>query len=338
MSETKIRAPFQFVPFSTKVLIPYRSADELPRHDAILPNLKSGEIHISLRAETPIFVSDGKRYPDNIQRFFRGANGKRMIPGSTLRGLLRENMQILGFGVIRPGEDLEDYQIYYREMAGARTGSAGPLKERYRNTLDVNVGKTPDGTPYSEPKNVRIGWLKREDSADGKPSYCIYPALGELIRVPRSHADVLQFGEGDARLVSVSYTEANGRAVRIAPRGRETQENMRPGTLLYTGRPVAKPNCLYLFPEMDAVSTTAEKISDDDILSYQADLEQRRNSLPKDRASFWELPARDGESKPVFYLHTEGHIYFGMSRFPRIATRIPSPRDCTKAIESGSSS
>ena len=318
MSETKIRAPFQFVPFCTKVLIPYRSADELPRHDAILPNLKSGEIHISLRAETPVFVSDGRQYPDNVQRFFRGANGKRMIPGSTLRGLLRENMQILGFGVIRPGEDLEDYQIYYREIAGTSVGSAGSLKKKYHNVLGVNVCKAPGGSSYSEPKNVRIGWLKREDSAEGKPSYSIYPALGELIRVPRSHSDVLQFGEGDARLVSVSYTEANGRAVRIAPRGRETQETMRPGTLLYTGRPVSHPNCLYLFPEMDAASATAEKVSDDDILSYQADLEQRRNSLPKDRVSFWELPARDGESKPVFYLHAEGHIYFGMSRFPRI--------------------
>ena len=34
---------------------------------------------------------------------FPGSDGKYQIPGSTVRGMVRENMQILGYGLVRPG-------------------------------------------------------------------------------------------------------------------------------------------------------------------------------------------------------------------------------------------
>ena len=57
------------------------------------------------------------------------------------------------------------------------------------------------------------------------------------------------------------------------------------------------------------------ELSDQDVLSYQEDWENRKNVLG--RANFWALP-RAGEEKPVFYLRHEGHTYFGMSLFLRI--------------------
>ena len=103
MADKRVRAPYNFVPFSNRVLLPYQDVSELPRHDEIRPDLKSGEIHVTLCADTPVFVSDGNK---DAPHFFRGANGKYMIPGSTVRGMLRENMQILGYGLVIPGEDL----------------------------------------------------------------------------------------------------------------------------------------------------------------------------------------------------------------------------------------
>lgn len=88
------RAPYNFVPFSDTIITRYKSTADLPSHDEIEPNLKSGEIHITMTAETEIYISDGT--PE--AHFFRGANGKQMIPGSSVRGMIRNNMYILGFG------------------------------------------------------------------------------------------------------------------------------------------------------------------------------------------------------------------------------------------------
>ncbi|OUQ24008.1 hypothetical protein B5E80_08270 [Flavonifractor sp. An135] len=99
MEGNKARAPYNFVPFSEKLLIRYETPGELPRHDRIDPALHSGEIQVELKAETPVFVSDGQPDP----HFFRGPDGTYQIPGSTVRGLVRENMQILGFVLVRPG-------------------------------------------------------------------------------------------------------------------------------------------------------------------------------------------------------------------------------------------
>ena len=99
MEGNKARAPYNFVPFSEKLLIRYENLGELPRHDRIDPALHSGEIQVELKAEPPVFVSDGQPDP----HFFRGPDGTYQIPGSTVRGLVRENMQILGFVLVRPG-------------------------------------------------------------------------------------------------------------------------------------------------------------------------------------------------------------------------------------------
>ena len=131
MAENTVHAPYNFVPFSEKLLIRYESLTELPRHDRIDPALKSGEIQVELRAGTPVFVSDGQQDP----HFFRGPDGTYQIPGSTVRGLVRENMQILGYGLVRPGEDLDDVQIYFRAIADAQKSVAGPLKTYYRTAL-----------------------------------------------------------------------------------------------------------------------------------------------------------------------------------------------------------
>lgn len=312
MEGNKVRAPYNFVPFSDKLLIRYESLEELPRHDRIDPALKSGEIQVELKAETPVFVSDGQ--PD--AHFFRGPDGTYQIPGSTVRGLVRENMQILGFGLVRPGEDLDDVQIYFREMAAARGSTGGALKEYYQGALDIRSGRTPSGKTFTTPRNVQGGYLYREGGA-----YYIRPVRGEVLRVSRSHPDVGQFGTGDARTVPVSYQAADGAVKRLAPAGKP---GMAQGELLFTGRPVGRvSNHLYLFPAADEEAEPIPVEKDGDVLSYQMDLEGRSNSLKAYYdVNFWALP-KEGERKAVFYIRYEEHTYFGRSRFLRIGYRYP---------------
>ena len=101
--ENTVRAPYNFVPFTERQpFMRYTDVSKLPAHDELCADLLTGEIHLTLTAETPVFVSDGQENAD----FFRGANGNYMIPGSTIRGMVRENMQILGDGLVLKDEDL----------------------------------------------------------------------------------------------------------------------------------------------------------------------------------------------------------------------------------------
>ena len=322
MSEKKpVHAPYNFVPFSGKVQQPYESVTELPRHDCFDPQRKTGEICLTMTAETPVFISDGdEKYP----HFFRGANGSFMIPGSSVRGMVRENMQILGFGLVKPGEDLEDYQIYFREMAAAHGTNAESLKKYYQTALGTETKRSESGKTYTIPQRVQSGYIRREGN-----EYCIYPTQAPYLRVSRKHPDVQQFNSGvpkadNARAVPVLYRAEGGRVKQIRAAKGEERGGLETGTLLFTGKSVgARPNHLYLFPEAD---WTAEPVilSKEDELSYREDWEKRRNNL---RAyydpEFWMLPERQGEFKPVFYLSYEGHIYCGMSLFLRIGYRFP---------------
>lgn len=311
---SRVHAPYNFAPFSNKILFPYAGLEEMPGHDTLRKELKSGEIQVTLRAETPVFVSDGNKEDPH---FFRGTNGKHMLPGSTVRGLIRENMQILGFGLIRPDEDLEDYQIYFREMAAAHGSVGGALKAYYVDALDIKSQKSSKtGKTFTIPQAVSSGYLHCENG-----DYFIRPTVEPFLRVSRKHPDIQTFGDGPARVVPVTYRAADGVVKQILPADRGAP-GMRKGMLLYTGRPVGKPNHLYLFPEED-LEAMPISIPQEDVLSYLADLEARANSMKAYYSiRFWELP-EEGESKPVFFMRRERHLYFGMSLFLRIGYQYP---------------
>jgi len=311
------KAPYNFVPFSGKILARYETVADLPRHDEIDPTLKTGEIHVTMTAQTPVFVSDGNRINQNGKaepdpHFFRTAEGKYAIPGSTVRGMVRGNMRILGFGLIRPGEDLEDTRIYFREMAAASKSTGDELKAYYRTALGVESAQSDSGKTYSIPGKVCAGYLKRVGD-----SYFIQPVKGTYLRVLRSHPDAVKIGAGAASAVQIVYTAA-GDTVGEMRRSEKAVPGMQQGYLLTTGSPVGKtPNHLYVFPEKDG-EAEAERVPEKDVISYRADWESRRNSLKAYYdPGFWALP-EEGEEKPVFYARHDGHLYFGMSLFLRI--------------------
>lgn len=107
MRDNQIHAPYNFVSFPNKVIRRYARPEDVPRQDRWDEDLLSGEIAVTLTARTPVFLSDGAK--DDRGRgdrhFVRDAGGRCVIPGSSLRGLVRENMQILGCGLVRPSVD-----------------------------------------------------------------------------------------------------------------------------------------------------------------------------------------------------------------------------------------
>ena len=290
--ENTVRAPYNFVPFTDrKPFMRYDDVSQLPAHDELRADLLTGEIHLTLTAETPVFVSDGQKNAD----FFRGANGNYMIPGSTIRGMARENMQILGDGLVLKYEDMDDYQIYYREIAGK--GVRKPLRKYYQS--------------ISIPHNIDAGYLVRENG-----SYRIYPLPKDtpVLRVSRELTEKVFGKEKYACTEAVAY-ESDGKNVTALYQAENAPADKERGILLFIGKPVQKENHLYVFPPIDRDQHGID-ISEADRLSYQADCEARKNTA-KAYQEFWKLP-EEGQSKPVFYVVYNGHTYFGMARYLRI--------------------
>ena len=99
-----------FVPFCETVIRRYPSFRALPPHNVMDPKLLHGEIYLTLTARTPVIVSSGKSIHEGdvrISLFATDVYGRHRIPGSSLRGLLRQNMQILGLGLVRVGQEDE---------------------------------------------------------------------------------------------------------------------------------------------------------------------------------------------------------------------------------------
>lgn len=318
--DTTVRAPYNFVPFSGKIL---EYKDTIPAHNAVDPALKTGEIHVTLTADTPVFVSDGEDH------FFRGPDGKFQIPGSTIRGMIRENMQILGFGLVRVGQDMADQRVLYRKIADARNSTGGKLKEYYHTTLcgDPNEPK---------PKNVKAGYLRKE--GDG---YYIQPVKGSFLRVSKKVLIAAGLDQLYARTVPVQYTADGDRATAVFREG--SRDGGQKGVLLCpgvdtggdgtrTGRTgkAKPPSHRYIFPLADE-EADAVNISPKDELAYAEDWEGRKNSLKGGTQidgrkieydpDFWKLPD-EGQEKPVFYVQHNGHVFFGMSLFLRIGYRF----------------
>jgi len=329
MAENRtVHAPYNFVPFSNKIL-PY--PEEIPAHDSTDLSLKTGEIHVTLEAVTPVFVSDGNREDPH---FIQSPNGKFMLPGSTVRGMARQNMQILGFGLVRPGEDLEDKRIFYRKVADARNSTGDELKTYYRNVMEVGTQKSPSGKSYSVPQNVKAGYLRCQE--DG---YYIQPAAGSYLKVSKETLSHAGLESCYATALEVDYIGSESGFVKKLQRADgPTPAGMRRGMLLCPGvdtsgdgtRGRNHPSHRYVFPLPDEAVDPIE-ISKEDELSYVSDWESRKNSLKGGTQingqkisydpNFWKLPAVQ-EEKPVFYLQHDGHTFFGMSLFLRVGYRF----------------
>ena len=166
-----VGAPYNFVSLPKSIVTRRNKESELPDHQKILEvsgedKMYSGEIEYSIVPQTDIFVGgvteknkDGKE----IQKFYQAADGTYAIPGSTVRGLLRTNTQILGLGSI--DDDVEDNKMMYRKVAGTKEN----LLNTYKNTMN---GKGKKGSQYD---GVRAGYIECRNG-----QYYIYQPGREL--------------------------------------------------------------------------------------------------------------------------------------------------------------
>lgn len=180
-------APYNFVSLPEKPVVRYNSVDELPTHNSYKgrdnKELLSGYIEYTLKAEMPIIVSAGINKEDRKAEFFENSMGEKAIPGNTIRGMLRTNIQILSFSSVLGSKDkdgyfknseIKDTRFLFRDVAGNNS-----LSNKYADITGIDPLKRIA-------KNIQAGYITKEG---GK--YYITPAVNinnkPYIRVDEIH-------------------------------------------------------------------------------------------------------------------------------------------------------
>ncbi|AGA59173.1 CRISPR-associated protein [Thermobacillus composti KWC4] len=155
-------APYNFVPFSEKRKVRYEKFEDLPKHDEACTKengLLSGELTFRIVAQTPILVAQGNADETNRNREFnRDAYSRFEIPGSTLRGLIRSAVGIIGHSDLREGVDNQEQTLMYRGLSDAVTRGLRNRKKEYDRIINKET--------------VKAGYIRMT----GKDSYEIIPA------------------------------------------------------------------------------------------------------------------------------------------------------------------
>jgi CRISPR-associated protein (TIGR03986 family) len=337
--DTYVGAPYNFVSFSDKV---YTYPEEkLTGHNAVDEELFTGELDYELTAQTPIFVDGG------TGEFHRDPYGNYSIPGSTMRGLIRNNVQILG--LCSMADDIDDYALMYRSVAG------GADKDLYKTILGANQIRISDGDRQyglGVLANVRAGYLKNEN---GK--YVIYQTKVDKIKKEMGKMNYYVLSE--RRVVkdpdSYPFFRQNGKSImqhefkkfeRREERGRvhyrgtkndfyvpyckpvsyevKNQKDIvavgNPGVYSQSGYAVSsgkmnEKKAIYIIPEIDMQKERIE-IPQKDIEAFKIDLNKKENTLKQfGGRTFFDLP-EPGEQKCVFYIRLGEKRYFGFT--PRL--------------------
>ncbi len=339
-------APYNFVPLYKDVYSRYNNENELPAHNKITDKLLSGEIEIEITAEGPIFISNGQKEVD----FFKNVDGKYAIPGSSFRGLVRSNMQILGFSSI--GQDIQDYFFMYRQVGGKSKigGLENKLKDQYNKVLGVKqINK------ISVTTNVKAGYIKKQDGkyiliydkkndTSKEPNYYILKeidilkAYDEFKRTKKQNPFSFLINENKSKLQNTKFipsTDKNGKKIIKGEQNRnynpffekvsfEKSERRitavgEPNKYKYNGYIISSgymnnKKVMYIIAEINEKMFEFD-IPIKDVVSYEEDYKNKEKLLPN--KEFFQLP-QEGEIKPVFYINYNGRLYFGFTPYLRL--------------------
>lgn len=377
------KAPYSFVPLPGQVV----PANDLPDHDTFANGL-SGHFIVRLTTQSATYIRglltskefrlqeenkdiDGnptervvggrkeriatpfRKLVKNKPDFFNYAGEERpIIPGSSLRGMLRTLFEIVTFSKVQPISDA--LKMYFRAVAAEAND---PLRRPYRSVIGNNASQ------------VRVGYLDQDREGwwiiPAKPPQQVDPDLTKdrYIKVRKDSVsngsvtvNIPGFVGLDGQGYRVQYYDVKfdvGRSWYINRRGERktpttatriaTDSGTHEGTLVATGNmletsdgslPSPRMN-IYLIPEKSDEQRIP--ISEQAIEDYQSALTPFQTEMPFDRTSGVLEPGR-----PVFYISPgragDPVIYFGHTPNFRIQhvrgngeSRAVTPRDFVPA-------
>lgn len=161
-AESVARAPYNFIPLNKTVIEGQSTVDFSAYHEDRL----SGYIQCEIETVTPLYIRDtldeeqlSRDLESNGNPDFFSPAGKYRIPGSSLRGMVRNLVEIISWGKFCT---FGDKLLFYRGLADQSN-----LRDEYQANMS-----SYDRNARRALYKFNAGYIKRE----GVNSYCIVPA------------------------------------------------------------------------------------------------------------------------------------------------------------------
>lgn len=319
-----IPSPYNFVPLSEHVYFP--GYDRMISHDIPFSDGCSGSIEIEITAETPIYVRNGGNHPEKneeriklpqYQSFFKVTeNGRFAIPGTSIRGMLRNIVEIASFSKMARIDAHHRYGV--RDLNN-------PNRKLYMGHM------TTDKQPYAS--RCKAGWLKEQDN-----NWVLTPCEFARVQIGDLQAYSKIYNLGRKQSAADKYNkwgpnlEVNFELdpVRVHDHGsynykgqwkplnlqynkvRRINGGNLTGTIVFTGQPSdydpqhpqrRKKHMEFIFynPKSTTLSISAEVKRDFNFIHSDP------NGKPNEEWGYWRSKLSD-EKVPVFYLEEDGQV------------------------------
>lgn len=285
-----IKSPYNFVPAPTEKEVFKPDWADKVSHDVPFSDGESGEIELKITAMTPVFIRNGHKKDDKTNEFShyfdKDAKKHYFIPGSSLKGMFRNVLEIMSFS--RMNKNLvNDDRYSFRDLTN---------ESLYLKTYKSN--------------DVNCGWLKEDESGKwsiidcGKPERISHQEIDEVFNTNFEKQFEYQY---DKKLLS-SQKNAKYKYIEIQKKtGGYFNKIENKGTLIFTGQSGLRneekgygKHKEFLFPYSGENRNLemSEKQKKDFKFIY---LDHDKNNISKDWEWWRNNFLEKGEKVPVFF-------------------------------------
>lgn len=315
-----VGAPYNFVSFYNDIVAIQK--EQMDVRGEMKDDLLSGEISYKLEAMTPVMIGSGEKDEDNVEYFFENEHGEKAIPGSSMRGLIRNNVQILGLAGFY--EDIDDYNFMYRDVAsgidtqkykefiggpGARKVRAGYIAKKGDEYVIYKTKSKSKGKNFFDLSEKDVSKEKEKFPFFQKYPQKLQNKVNRWGKYSPNEDYIPGFDE-------VWYNFESKTNMVCALDDKKSDSDMQKGVLIRNGYIEGKKK-MYVIPEIDFDQWI--ELTPKDVNIFKNDFNKKENSLGSDaEKKFFNLP-QDEKPKPVFYIEKEkGGYYFGFAPHLRL--------------------
>lgn len=151
----QVHAPYHFVPLSQWVYVPQWA--HLVSHDYPFKDGLSGTIELSLKNTTPLLVgAESSKVNDRtptLVKWVRAPEGRLVIPGSSLKGMLRSFLEVATFAKFK---QVDDKRYAHRDISSSDTEYSELLKKTTEQAAWLNYDDKKKRWFYKKCKHTRL--------------------------------------------------------------------------------------------------------------------------------------------------------------------------------------
>lgn len=151
----QVHAPYHFVPLSQWVYVPEWA--HLVSHDHPFKDGLSGTIELSLKNKTPLLVgAESSKVNDRtptLVKWARTPEGRLVIPGSSLKGMLRSFLEVATFAKFK---QVDDKRYAHRDISSSDTEYSELLKKTTEQAAWLNYDDEKKRWFYKKCKHTRL--------------------------------------------------------------------------------------------------------------------------------------------------------------------------------------